>query len=389
MTDTLHWIWFQLMFGFGSRRAHALMEYFESPGDIIDGIETKNRVITMLREEEILSWEKKFAVARDIQRRTQSKGCEIITPEHPDYPPLLLNIFSKPAALYVKGDLSCLRETIVIAMVGTRAYTDYGKEAGVRLAGGLAQRGAVVVSGLAKGIDSICHQAALDAGGKSVGVLGCGIDVAYPSGSAKLKRAISENGAVITEFPLGFEPHAGHFPLRNRIISGMSDGTVVVEADVKSGSIITATHAAEQGREIFAVPGSIFSDREQGTHQLIKDGAKLTQTVEDILDEFSHREYPAMELVNPRKQSPPKEYLEMQKLAKDPQPQPDAAKRRDIPEELSSGAREIHSLIKETPVGFEEIAAGTTLSVGDIQSALTELEIYGLIKGHPGRRFSL
>lgn len=388
MIDAVRWIWFQLMFGIGSSRSHALLEYFETPGEILAGIERRSRVLSMLREEELTAWEKTLTLATELYHRTLRKGVDVVTPEHPDYPPLLGNIYAKPAVLYVKGDLGCLRDTLVVAIVGTRAFTDYGRDAAELLADGLARSGAVVVSGLAKGIDTVAHTAALDAGGKSVGILGCGIDVDYPKGSAGLKRRMCENGAVVTEYPLGAEVRPANFPMRNRLISGMSDGTVVVEADLKSGSIITATHAAEQGREIFSVPGSIFSFREQGTHKLIKEGAKLTESAEDILEEFSGREFPGLKPAGkPRRNE--KLYEETVQLALDPEPHTKTAERAELPPGLSGAARAVYGLIGPEPAGFDRIAAGCPLATGDIQSALTELEIYGLIRGYPGRRFSL
>ncbi len=397
MTDSLYWIWFQLMFGVGSRRAHALMEYFSGPEDILRGIEQKNHVITMLREEELLAWEKTLDKARELQRRTLRKGCDIITPDHPSYPPLLHSIFSKPAALYVKGELDCLQDTLVIAMVGTRTYTEYGRDAARLLAGELAGCGAVVVSGLAKGIDTFCHQAALQAGGKSIGILGCGIDVDYPRGSAPIKRGLAENGAVVSEFPLGTEPIQWNFPMRNRLVSGMAHGVVVVEADLKSGSMITAAHAMDQNRDLFAVPGSIFQMGALGAHHLIRDGAKLTQSVEDILEEYDFQRFPGLK---------PKTYKTEQKgtakedtgrvLAQSTQmpdkttsPSPLAGVRRELPEGCSREAEQVYALVEEAPVSFESIASGCPLEISQIQSALTELEIYGLIRGYPGRRFSL
>ncbi|HHY52855.1 MAG TPA: DNA-protecting protein DprA [Clostridiales bacterium] len=394
MTDSLYWIWFQLMFGVGSRRAHAMMEYFSSPEEILRGIEQKTQVITMLREEELLSWERTLDKAREIKLRTLRKGCDIITPDHPSYPPLLHGIFSKPAVLYVKGELDCLRDTLVIAMVGTRTFTEYGRDVARMLAGELARCGAVVVSGLAKGIDTFCHQAAVQAGGKSIGILGCGIDVDYPKGSAPVKRALAENGAVVSEFPLGTEPAQWNFPLRNRLISGMSHGVVVVEADLKSGSMITAAHAVDQNRELFAVPGSIFKMGAEGCHHLIRDGAKLTQSVQDILEEFDCQKFPRLQPCanNPGLKGTANEDMG-KKLAQSTQmPDPAPASgggRRPLPEGCSKEAQQVYALVLETPVSFESIAANCPLEVSQIQSALTELEIYGLIRGYPGRRFSL
>ena len=398
MTDVLVWIWYQIMFGIGTRRAHAMLEYFPDPLNILEGIEKRGRVLSMLREEEITGWEQAMRAAEEIKRRTLKKGCEIITPDHPLYPPLLQNIHSKPAVLYVKGDISCLQGSLVIAMVGTRSYTEYGRDAGRKLAEELAACGVVVVSGLAKGIDSICHTAALKAGGKGIGVLGCGIDVDYPHGSAPLKRSLAGSGAVLSEYPLGTEPRAANFPMRNRLISGMSDGVIVVEADMKSGSLLTAAHALEQNREVFAIPGSIFSIREQGTHKLIRQGAKLTESALDVFEEFSYREYDnfhpeRLPEYNAHKNEKNGEAQEKRTAPQKPEPEPEPVRERTaaerLPEELSAQAKEIYRLVGGEPKTVETMAFESSLEVERIQTALTELEIYGLIRGYPGRRFSL
>ena len=398
MTDSAIWIWHQLLFGIGTNRSHQMLEYFPDPADILRGIETRGQVLLMLNEQELTAWQPALQKAEEIKRRTLAKGCEIITPDHPLYPPLLQNIHSKPVALYVKGDLSCLQGALVIAMVGTRNHTEYGRDAGRKIAEELAACGAVVISGLAKGIDTICHTAALKAGGKSIGVLGCGIDVDYPSGSAQLKRNLVENGAVLSEFPLGTEALKVNFPMRNRLISGMSDGTLVVEADLKSGSLLTAAHAMQQSREIFAVPGSIFSIRGQGAHKLIKDGAKLTESAHDILDEFAHRNYkglrpeliPELTLNNPGQNGKAQEgqpATDPPAPKSAPEPAPPAPK--SLPEEIYGPAREVYALLGPEPKTVETIAGECQLGLAQIQSALTQLEIYGLIKGYPGRRFGL
>ncbi|MCL2856898.1 MAG: DNA-processing protein DprA [Oscillospiraceae bacterium] len=398
MTDSAIWIWYQLLLGIGTRRSHQILEYFPDPADILRGIEARGQVLSMLKEDELMAWQPALRTAEEIKRRTLSKGCEIITPDHPFYPPLLQNIHAKPAALYVKGDLTCLQGTLVIAMVGTRNFTEYGRDVGRKIAQELAACGAVVVSGLAKGIDTICHTAALKAGGKSIGILGCGIDVDYPSGSAQLKRNLVESGAVLTEYPLGTEALKANFPMRNRLISGMSDGTLVVEADMKSGSLLTAAHALQQSREVFAVPGSIFSVREQGTHKLLKEGAKLTESAHDILGEFAHRNYkglcperiPELTAYNPARDGKAQEVqTPAGSLDKTPEPKPERPAPKSLPEEIYGPAREVYALLGTQPKTVETIADECQFGLAKIQSALTQLEIYGLIKGYPGRRFSL
>ncbi|WRS27907.1 DNA-processing protein DprA [Oscillospiraceae bacterium MB08-C2-2] len=386
MTNQAYWVWFQLVFGIGTRRAELFLHYFSHPGEILDGLRSGGQVTAMLTAKErslsVLCQEK----AENICARTLKKGCDIITPDHPLYPSRLRYIYSHPAALYVKGDLSCLADSLCIGMVGTRKHSAYGERAAWEISRGLAASGAVIVSGLAKGIDTICHSAALEAGGKTIGVLGCGIDVDYPKGSGVLKRAMSQNGAVVTEYPLGMPPISPHFPVRNRLVSGMSHGVVVVEANLRSGSLITANHALEQGRDVFAVPGDIFSGCSKGCNKLIGEGARIVTTAADVWAEY--KEFTAEKPVEHMykfeqmgfsiNNAPANE--EMPLSQKQPLP---------LPQELGESARLIYEQIHSDPVSIDEIAAQVDLEIGIILSALTELEIYGLIQGYPGRRFSL
>ncbi len=203
----------------------------------------------------------------------------------PDYPPLLASICDPPFVLWLKGEPSCLSKPAV-AVVGSRAATPYGLEAASRLAGDLAAAGVLVVSGLARGIDSAAHRAALAAGGDTVAVLGSGVDVIYPPEHLRLAAEVAGRGAVVSEFPPGTPPNAFHFPARNRVISGLSEAVVVVEAAERSGSLITAGFALDQGRTVMAVPGSVLSGRHRGCHALIRDGAAVVETAEDVLAEL-------------------------------------------------------------------------------------------------------
>jgi DNA processing protein len=220
---------------------------------------------------------------REVTRASEL-GFSIITCEDPLYPRNLLNIYDYPPFLYLNGSLS--PEETAVAVVGSRLASAYGRYVTEKLSRELALKGITVVSGLARGIDAAAHRGALAGRGRTVAVLGCGLDVVYPQENEELAAAIAAQGALITEFPFGTPPNAPNFPARNRIISGISLGVVVVEAGEKSGSLITARIAAEQGRSVFAVPGTIESAGSRGTHRLIKQGAKLIENVEDILEEI-------------------------------------------------------------------------------------------------------
>jgi DNA processing protein len=212
-------------------------------------------------------------------------GGSLITLADEAYPPLLRSIATPPPLLYVRGTLTP-DDARALAIVGTRRVSQYGREAAEYFARELAASGVTIISGLAHGIDSLAHAAALKAGGRTIAVLGSGIDIVYPPEHRDLARRICERGALVSEFPVGAKAERHHFPQRNRIISGMALGVLVVEAPEKSGSLITAETAAEQGRDVFAVPGSIFSANTAGTHALIRDGAKVATRPQDILDEF-------------------------------------------------------------------------------------------------------
>lgn len=221
----------------------------------------------------------------ELKKRRQVWPYQVITVLDEDYPPLLREIHQPPWVLYCLGNVRLL-QTPAIGMVGTRKPTSYGRMAAFRLARELAERGFTVVSGMARGIDTEAHKGALQANGGTVAVLGCGIDIVYPPENKKLYETIAEKGLILSEYPPGTPVHAGLFPQRNRIISGLSKGVVVVEAPVRSGALITADFALEQSRDVFAVPGPIYQAQSGGTNRLIREGAKIVTDVEDILAEY-------------------------------------------------------------------------------------------------------
>lgn len=396
MTNSVYWIWLQLMFGIGTRRAELLMDYFTHPQQIYEGILRKDAVIGMLKSTELASNETCMEQAVDIERRTMKKGCGMLTPDHTDYPAMLRNLYNRPAVLYCKGDLTCLQSSLAVAMVGARKFSEYGKRAAAYLAGGLAKQNTVIVSGLAVGIDTQCHYAALEAGGKTIGVLGCGIDIDYPKPNRALKTAVRQSGAVITEYPLGTPPYPDHFPLRNRIICGISHATVVIEAGKNSGSLITAQLAREQGKDLFAVPGSMFTPEAEGVNQLIKEGARLVDHVEDILSMYPqyHIPLPYHSQHQPHVQNQPPVFPNPGIEAPLVQPAqisvvPPAPPKPPIPDGLSETSIAVYRLFDGEKRIVEDIIHAADLPVGEVLSALTELEIYGLIQSYPGRRFGL
>jgi len=281
-----HWLALGRVEGLGIRSAQKLVEHFESPAAVygasltaLEGCGLAAPVAQRLHKGEGL------AEAEGEMAAAEKLGCHLVAFVAPDYPPLLKHIADPPLVLYVRGDSALLAQHAV-AIVGTRRPTAYGSSVAHRLAADLARRQIVIVSGLARGIDSASHRGALEAGGKTVAVLGCGVDVIYPRENKRLTEQIMETGAVISEFPLGTSPQPENFPVRNRIISGLALGAVVVEAAEYSGSLITARLASEQDREVYAVPGNITSAQSFGPNLLIKQGAKLVDNWMDVVEEF-------------------------------------------------------------------------------------------------------
>ncbi len=274
----------------GPARLRAITEHFGNPAAALGASVNDLRNIPYMgqRAAEILSnWEQHCNLQQELLR-TKSAGIQIVTCEDPDYPMLLREIHDPPICLYVRGSLQALDTRATIAMVGSRFTTQYGLSMANVLATQACQEGWTVVSGLARGVDTAAHAAAVRAGGKTVAVLGSGMQWVYPNENLQLARAIADSGgAVITEYQMQQRPDRRNFPIRNRIISGMSRGTLVVEAGLQSGSLITANQASEQGRTVFAVPGRADSPHSQGCHALLRDGARIVETFQDVLDEFN------------------------------------------------------------------------------------------------------
>lgn len=284
--NIIYWMALGKVEGLGVRGVHSLVRRFGSPQAVyaaslteLEGCGAPARVAqSIFARKGIPEAEKEISAAEKL-------GAKILAPTATEYPALLRQIPDPPLALYALGDASCLSRHAV-AMVGTRRPSAYGSSTAHRLAGDLAQRQIVIVSGLARGIDSASHRGALEVSGKTVAVLGSGLDVIYPRENKKLAEQVIENGALISEFPLGTPPVPENFPIRNRIISGLSLGVVIVEAAEYSGSLITARLALEQNREVFAVPGNITSPQSFGPNLLIKEGAKLVDRWLDVIEEL-------------------------------------------------------------------------------------------------------
>jgi DNA processing protein len=296
------------------------------------------------------------AFADEESERLSQSPARLVVLTSPEYPPLLREIPDPPPYLYLYGTLE--PQEACIAVVGSRRSSTYGRLVTERISSQLAERGITVVSGLARGIDTSAHRGALEAGGRTIGVLGCGIDLLYPRENRDLAIRMAKQGAVVTEFPFGTEPLAENFPRRNRIVSGLAIGVLVVEASESSGSLITARLALDQGREVFAIPGNINSSVSRGTNLLIREGAKLVMGIDDILEELP--------LLRPTPGQPPS-------------PAP----------ELSDDEEKVWRTLTGTPLHIDEITVKSSLTVCEVSAILLRLELRSLVTQLPGKIFSL
>lgn len=287
VNDRKYWLGFSLVPEIGPKRLSHLLNRFGDLALAWTASETRLCEAGLDRQpvENLLRVRRQLNLDAEMAK-IEKAGARLLTLADENYPALLKKIPDAPTVLYVRGQLAP-EDDHALSIVGTRRATSYGRDAAYHFAKQLAAQGITIISGLAHGVDSAAHRGALDGGGRTLAVLGCGIDRIYPADNQKLADDILRHGAIISEFPVGTPPDGRNFPRRNRIISGLALGVLVVEAPEKSGALITTTTAAEQGREVFAVPGNIFNPMSGGTNRLIQDGAKLVMAVEDILEELN------------------------------------------------------------------------------------------------------
>ncbi len=348
----------------GPVRVRQLLNHFGDAPAILAASKHQLRRVQGIGEdtaEAISAWEKTIDLSGEL-RRIQEFGCHVLTQADENYPELLRQIYDPPVVLYVKGELTA-KEKNAVALVGSRMTTPYGVETARRLAYQLAYVGVTVVSGGARGIDTAAHQGALSAKGRTVAVLGTGINIVFPAENADLFERIAASGAVITQFPFNRSADKQSFPIRNRIVAGMTLGTVVVEANLTSGALITAGMAVDCGRQVFAVPGRIDSPRSKGCHDLIKKGAKLCEGAEDILSEF--------EYLFPTSNRPvsPSETGVLPALS------------------LSENEQKVCDLLGEEERGIDEIIRRSGLPSSAVSVALLGLEMKRIVKQLPGKMF--
>ncbi len=373
-TDIEKWLKLKGAAGIGSVTFARLLKHFGSADRIlgasvaeltkIDGIGDKTA-------EQIAATREKFDAKAELESAAKL-GVWIVNFQDPRYPTVLKRIYDPPPILYVKGTLA-KEDNLSVAIVGSRRCSVYGQEQASRLAHLLASAGFTICSGMARGIDTAAHQGALSANGRTIAVQGCGLANIFPPENKKLFEMIAESGACISELPLQYEPLAENFPARNRIIAGLSLGTIVVEAGLRSGALLTAKSALENNREVMAVPGKIDSPLSTGSNQLIKEGAKLVDCVEDVMEALGYigeqlkdHTADAAEIAAEKIETP---LFDVSQL------------------KLSEAEKIIYDCLSTDPMHLEEIIAVADLTVGNVNAGLISLRLKGLIKQLPGNLF--
>lgn len=385
MAALKYWIWLAEQQRLSNQVRLALLEHFASPEDIYYSDSAEYLSIPGMTRTMVESLENKDLSCTDkILGECQRIGIRIVTKQDADYPVRLKNIYDPPCLLYVRGRLPLIDEEAAVAVVGTRSATPYGIACAEKLGYGMASQGAVVVSGVARGIDSAAMRGALRAGGITIGVLGGGIDVVYPPENRYLYEDIAAAGALVSEYPPGTEPAGRHFPTRNRIISGLSVAVLVVEAPERSGALITAATALEQGKDVFAVPGPIDAPASAGCNHLIRDGAGLVGQSWDLLREYEHI-FPGK--LRAERITPP-ENLGYQARTQEENARP-AREIVDLSKvELTDDQLRVLKAIGEEPVIVDDIIERTGIPARRVLTALTMLEIDNFVTQSSGKRFS-
>jgi len=346
--------------GIGPARMRKLVSEFGSPRAVLDADMaqlTKVEGFDQKTAEKILAGPDEKFIENQLEL-LDKYNTKVITYWDAKYPAHLKKIYDPPVFLFYKGNTDCLNETS-IAVVGTRKPTSYGRMTAEKFVAGLSERDLTVISGLARGIDTIAHKSALKSGGTTIGVLGCGLDQIYPPENRELYEEIINKCIIISEYPMGTMPDAMNFPKRNRIISGLSLGVLVCEAGSKSGALLTALYANDQNREVFAIPGSIVSDKSAGTNKLIRNGAKLTSCIQDILDELKG------------------------------QTELDFSGDDEIPAEpdLKGPSKKVYKILNSEPIHIDKLAIEADMGPAEVLSILLILELKGFVRQMAGKMF--
>src|SRR6266478_1441402 len=369
LESSLSWLALGLTPGLASRLSARVLRRFDSPDGVFRATlsDLESCRLPAPVAQSIVKKEAFKRAEKELTSVQKIAGCSLLNWTEPEYPQSLLQIYDPPVMLYVRGDPQVLNLPS-LSIVGTRRPTLYGTQMAQRLGRDLAARGLVIVSGMARGIDAIGHQGAMDAHGRAIGVLGTGIDVCYPKENKKLYEKVLERGAIISEFPLRTHPAPENFPIRNRIVAGIPLGVVVVEGAQYSGSLITARLAMEFGREVFGVPGNVTQPVSFAPNQLIKQGAKLVTSAEDVIEELSTPIRAALTQLE----------------------QPEAEQRNLlVAQSLTGSGQKIDTLLSsDDPRPIDDIVERTGLTSSDGLAALFDLEMKGFVRQLPGKQFS-
>ena len=387
MSALKYWLWLTELPGLTNQTRLALLRHFPTPEDVYYA-DPEEVLLTegITREQAKLLEDKDCSNADRILADCQRLDADILTIQDAGYPNRLRNIYDPPCLLYVRGRLPAFDDEASIAVVGTRDCTPYGISSAEKLGYGLAAGGAVVVSGLARGVDSAALRGALRAGGTVTAVLGNGLDVVYPPENRYLYEDVAAAGALVSEYPPGTSPEARHFPVRNRIMSGLCVATLVVEAPARSGALITAGTALEQGRDVFAVPGPIDAPASVGCNRLIRDGAGLVTDAWDILGEYEPR-FPDKLRREGAKETPAVlGYQARQKTEPKPVPPSVSISRNDY--SLTDDQIRLLRALTEEPMLVDDLIELTEIPTRRVLSALTVLEIEHLVTQHSGKRYA-
>lgn len=400
-----YWIWVQQVFGYGSAKVASIIDHFGSAEKFYRSYESNTNIVLTPSENRRLK-KINFKDITKLIEKCKKLGYDIITPEHERYPERLRNISNPPAAIYIKGDLPKIDQQVAVSIVGPRKPTEYGKKAAYSLAARLTKAGLLIISGGAVGIDSYAHRGALAVDGKTIAVLGCGINYPYLNENLKLREQIFKNGALISEFPPDYAASKYTFPIRNRIVSALSLGTVIIEAGIKSGALITARHAAEQGRDVFVIPGNPSSDEYKGSNQLIKDGAKPLLTAMDVIEEYidiyPHKinlrnafDIKDADMVLKLRQSLKADKstnvkTKKQKSKTASKTGSDGTKTLNKSHDISmltEKAQILYKCINTKVIQPDELSVVCDLDGSELLSSITELELYGILRAVPGGRY--
>jgi DNA processing protein len=377
------------MRGLGQVRASALIAALGSPENVYFAAEDEWREAIDLPEPVLIELQNKSTDrAERILELCDRTGTKLLTMQDASYPERLRAVYNPPSVLYYKGQLPSIDEEAALGVVGTRTPTAYGQNAALKLCYRLAAAGMLIVSGLAKGIDTAAHLGALRAGKPTVAVLGCGVDVIYPAENREVYEDIAAAGLLLSEYPPGTRAEGPHFPARNRIMSGLSLGVLVVEAPPGSGALISANHALEQGRDVFAVPGNIENREAEGCHRLIREGAILAARAEDITSEY----HPLFPHKLTRASPVPPHMPKLSQPKEQPQPEEEPVKAIDLTEIVKGytpDQQRILLAIAKNPMIADEIVSVTGLPAPLALSEITMLELDGIVTQMPGRRYTL